>query len=225
MRLGAARAVGSSTSRKCYFDVRLDVGSSSTLVLGYLLAAGMIPDKRLATALFVGVMTDTDSLLRDAEASDIAAYTRLLPLADMQLVYGICRPPLGRDYFRFLASAMNKAVLHGHCLIADCGEIAAPDAISTVSDFLIRNKGILYALAHGSREGRLYLSLRAKLPREDATRIMLDVVGPDGKGGGHNLSAGGFIDPADGKPVSVEAMRRRFLQAAGAAGSVREPLL
>ena len=213
-RRHAAWMSGAKAAKKPFTDVRTEVGSSSTLALGYLAAAGMVPDKRLATALFVGVMTDTDSLLRDATAADIAAYTMLLPLADMQLVYGICRPSLGKDFFRFLNSAMNKTTLYHHCLIADCGEITAPDVISTVSDFLIRTDRIAYALAYGVKGNRIYLSLRAKPPQDDATRIILEAVGRNGRGGGHNLSAGGFVDMTSDTWVEVREMQSRFLQAA-----------
>lgn len=205
------------SSVNSYHDVRLDVGSSSTLALGYLMAAGMIPDARLATALFTGIKTDTDSLLRDATPADIRAYTNLIPLADMQMVAGISRPPLGRDYFRLLDQAMRQTLVYNNCLIADCGEITAPDAISVISDLLVKNESTFYALAHGSKGNRHYFSLRVKPPSNDATRVMLQTVGRDGKGGGHNLSAGGFVDATEkNKQTILEECRDRFLLAVGA---------
>ncbi len=205
------------TAIHSYHDVRTDVGSSSTLALGYMTAAGMVPDARLATALFTGIKTDTDSLLRDATPADVQAYTSLIPLADMQMVAGIARPPLGRDYFRLLDQAMRQTLVYSNCLIADCGEITSPDAISVISDLLIKNDGTMYALAHGSRENRHYFSLRVKPPNNDATRVILQTVGRDGKGGGHNLSAGGFVDSTEQNKLTILGeCRDRFLLAVGA---------
>lgn len=225
IRLGTAVRLREAPGQKIYRDVRLDVGSSSTLALGYLQAAGMEPDKRLATALFVGIKTDTDSLMRDSTPADIAAYSTLVPLADMAVVYGISRPPVTSEYFRFLDLSFRQTQVYGHCLVSDCGEIDAPDIISTVSDMLIRRDGVYYALARGMKNKRLYFSLRSKPPREDATKIMLELVGAHGRGGGHNLSAGGFIDTEHSPADCVDEARERFLRAAGAAGRSGVPLL
>ncbi len=205
----------SGPDKKCYYDVRLDVGSSSTLLTGYLLAAGLIPDARLATALFIGIKTDTDSLMRDAKRFDSAAYTQLIPLADMKIVSQISHPPLSQDYYRFLDKAMNNAWIYDNSLICNCGDILAGDIISTISDMMIQTENVSYALAYGVRKDRIYLSLRAKPPCEDATRVMLETVGPDGKGGGHNLTAGGFMIINKALQDHINEMRQRFLKVTG----------
>ncbi len=213
------------TTRRVYTDVRLDVGASSTLMAGYLEAAGITPDARLATALFLGIKTDTDSLLRDARPADVGAYTTLLPLADLAIAASVTHPPLECDYFRFMHQAMEKAVIHGGTLIAYCGEVRTPDMLSTASDALINLKDIVYALAVGFHDGRAYLSLRAKAPRADATRVLLHTVRPEGKGGGHNLSAGGFIDMGGEPEKWRDAIRARLLEATGDAGNSGENII
>ncbi|MDR0362596.1 MAG: hypothetical protein LBJ46_07960 [Planctomycetota bacterium] len=214
-----------STGQPFYSDVRLDIGSSSTLAMGYLEAAGLVPDSRLATALFLGIKTDTAGLMRDARLPDVIAYTRLLPLADLPMAAEIAAPPLGREHFRFLADAMGHVVIHGNTLVADCGQISAPDMISLVSDEFINAQDIAYALAFGGHEGKLYLSLRVKPPRDDATRVLLATIGREGRGGGHNLSAGGFMIPGSDRPGCVSRMLERFLAATGAKGTPPTPLL
>ncbi|MDR1611225.1 MAG: hypothetical protein LBT97_00410 [Planctomycetota bacterium] len=213
------------TGQPFYADIRLDVGSSSTLALGYLEAAEIVPDARLATALFLGVKTDTANLMRDARMPDILAYTRLLPLADLPLAAEIISPPLGREHFRFLDDALRHAVIYGHSLVADCGAITSPDMISLVSDEFIKARDVRYALAHGAHGGRLYLSLRAKPPQEDATRVLLKTIRGAGRGGGHNLSAGGFMNPGRDLPGCAAVMLERFLAVTGAKTAVPTPLL
>lgn len=206
-------------------DVRSDVGASSTLAFGYLEAAGISPDARLATALFLGIKTDTDGLLRGAYPADVRAYTRLLPLSDLSLAAKATHPPLGRDYYYFLHYAVSKTALYGTALISYCAEVKTPDLLSTASDYLVSLGGTEYALAVGFHGDRAYLSLRSKPPKFDATRVILQVVEPEGKGGGHSLSAGGFINVDDDRDKWLEHIRSRFLDATGNAGCSKEDLI
>ncbi len=205
----------SGTTRITYNDIRLDVGATSTLAFGYLESAGIMPDTRLATALFIGIKTATDGFLRDANPADIDAYTRLMPLSDLKLAARILHPPLDRDYFRFLHLAMERAVIYDYALVSNCGDVDSPDMLSSASDTLIDVREVDYALAVGFYQGRAYMSLRANPPHEDATRVMLRVIGEDGKGGGHNRSAGGFTDIGPSETECFEAIRLRFLAATG----------
>ncbi|MCC8189381.1 MAG: hypothetical protein LIP77_01925 [Planctomycetes bacterium] len=214
-----------ATRTLSYRDVRSEVGASSTLLCGYLDAAGILPDSRLATALFLGVRTDTDNLLRDVRPADIAAYTRLLPLADHAIAAGVLHPPLEAEYFRFLRRAMEEAAIFGRSLMTVPGEVPTPDILSTASDALVRLRGIDYALAVGFHANRAYLSLRCTEPRTDATRVILRIVQGSGPGGGHGRSAGGSID-AGARPEETKAViRNRFLEATGDSGHPGVPLL
>ncbi len=213
------------TTKVIYSDVRLSVGASSTLLLGYLEAAGIVPDARLATALFLGIKTDTDGLLRDSGPADIRAYTTLLPLADLAIAAQASHPPLDTAYYRFLHNAVEKALLFGETIISNCGDIDAPDMLSTASDMLIYLKGMSYSLAVGFHDGRAYLSLRTKAPHSDATRVLLHVVEPEGKGGGHTLSAGGFIQYSGSQDDCFEHIRTRLLEATGDIGTTRKDLI
>ena len=208
-----------------YADIRLDIGSTSTLAFAYLAAAGIVPDARLATALFLGIKTDTADLMRDAAKADVEAYGRLVSLADLPLAAAIASPSYDREHFRFIHDAMENAKIYSRALVADCGDIAAPDLISYVSDDFIRGENVYYALAHGRFRNRVYLSLRAKPPREDAAGVLLAAIGDAGRGGGHALSAGGFMDLRGDWRAQTREMKNRFLAAAGCAGAAPEPML
>ena len=219
----SVRSVSASTRIRrntslVYNDVRPDVGASSTLMLGYLEAAGIVPDARLATALFLGIKTDTAGLLRGSSPADVTAYTTLLPLADLSIAAQAIHPPLDEEYFRFLHKAVEKAVVYGGTVLSNCGDVKTPDMLSTASDALIALRGMKYALAVGFHDGRAYLSLRAKAPNADATRVLMHVVEPEGKGGGHNLSAGGFIETNETPDECVATIRSRLLEATGDTG-------
>ena len=213
------------TTKLVYSDVRLSVGASSTLMVGYLEAAGIVPDKRLATALFLGIKTDTDGLLRVSGPDDVHAYTSMMQLADLTIASQAIHPPLDISFFQFLHVAVSGAGIYGATVITNCGDIKSPDMLSTASDFLIPLRDMRYALAVGFHEGRAFLSLRAKAPHADATRVLLRVVEPEGKGGGHNLSAGGSIKLDMPPEQCFELIRTRLLEATGDNGNSRKDII
>ncbi len=223
VRLTALSATG--TTRIIYSDVRADVGASSTLALGYLEAAGIVPDSRLATALFLGIKTDTDGLLRNANPADISAYVSLLPLCDMKLAAQVIHPPLDQDQYVFMRRSVERAIVYGSTLLSCLDDVSSPDLLSAASDYLINLRGLNYALAVGFNGDRAYMSLRAKPGHANATSVLLKVVEPEGKGGGHGLSAGGFTELAMPREQCLTTLRTRLLDATGDLGFSGMPLI
>jgi nanoRNase/pAp phosphatase (c-di-AMP/oligoRNAs hydrolase) len=199
-----------------HVDVRTEVGASSTMVLEYLDAADVELTTRLATALFLGIKTDTGDLLRGASRADVEAYVRLLPLVDLEAVHKITHGPLPDPYFDMLRSALEGAVRHDDALVAEVGAVPEPDLLSVVSELMLRTKGTALSLATGTYEDCVYLSLRVLPGRRNAGGILRDIMGPSGYGGGHELAAGGVIRTKDGNvgDASREAAKR-FLAAVG----------
>lgn len=208
-----------------YADVRLDIGSSSTLALQYLDAAGLELDKRLATALLMGIKTDTDNLMRDASPTDVDAYVRLIAAADLGDLAKMMRPPLSESYFRLIHNAMENCFIQGRSLVAYCGYLESTDLLSVVSDMLVPISSADCTLACGYRNGMVYFSLRTKLDSLDATHILRAAVDPDGNGGGHGRSAGGMA-PDNMDPLArMDLAVRNYLTVTGALDSPRRPLL
>lgn len=206
-------------------DVRPETCAGSTIVLEYLQAAGVAVDARLATALLLGIKTDSDNLEREASADDLASYAALLPVADGSLVRKVSRPPLPDEYFTFIQVALTDACRFGEALVANVGSIEVPDLLSAISDMLIRAKETAWALAVGWHKGKVYMSLRIRPPRKNAGNILRKTVANQGRGGGHGLAAGGQIEPANGdcENAAIDAIRR-FLQAVGMADESPRPL-
>jgi hypothetical protein len=154
----------------------------------------------------------------------------MMRIADLPLAARALHPPQDVSFYRFLHVAAAGAGLYGTTVIADCGDIAAPDLLSTASDYLIPLRDVRYALAVGFKEGRAFLSLRAKAPRDgeshaDATAVLLRVVQPEGKGGGHNRSAGGSILLDRPRDEVFETIRARLLEATGDIGNSRKDII
>ena len=93
-------------------DVRPDVGASSTLLCEYLAVAEVPIDRRLATALFYGIKSDTLGLSRQTSALDIWAYSTLRHLVETDLLNRIEHVQVPRTYFRSISDALANTTIY-----------------------------------------------------------------------------------------------------------------
>ena len=205
-----------ATSRAAHIDVRLDVGATSTILTGYVLAAGLDLQPRLATALFYGIQTDTLGLGRRASSADKAAYVRLQPLIEVDELMSIQRAQVPREYFRALDQALRKAEVYGVAVVAHLGEMYRPDMAAEMADVLLRLEGVRWVMCSGFHRQTLYLSLRSTRVNQGAGQVAQAVVKDLGMAGGHGAAGGGQVPVNErDKAVLVEEVRRRFLVVLG----------
>jgi nanoRNase/pAp phosphatase (c-di-AMP/oligoRNAs hydrolase) len=209
-----------------YVDVRPEIASTVTIVYQYLQAAGVVPDRPLATAMFYGLHADTRGLSRGASDLDEAAYVDLLGRMDRALLIQVEQAGLPRVYFSALCHGLEAARVCGGSVVADLGQMHRPDLMAEMADLLIRLEGTRAALCPGRYEGVLHLSLRTVPLGRDAGLLIQEVVGAYGAGGGHGLMAGGQVS-LDGKDVDalVAEIEHRFLAVMGDAEHSRSPLV
>jgi nanoRNase/pAp phosphatase (c-di-AMP/oligoRNAs hydrolase) len=81
----------------------------------------------------------------------------------------------------------------GRLVVSHLGTVEQPDIVPEVADLLVRLEGKTWSLCTGRFGDRVYLSLRTTNPRADAGGIMRRLVGRKGKGGGHGMTAGGWV--------------------------------
>lgn len=205
------------TSLARHADVRLDIGASSTILAGYILAAGLEIYPELATALFYGIQTDTMGLSRGADDSDRAVFAFLQPLMDVEGLVSIERAQVSREYFKAFAKALEDAeVYDGVVVVAHLGEMHRPDMAAEMSDVLMRLQGAHWVLCSGFYNDMLLLSLRSTQETPGAGVVAQDVVRGIGAAGGHGTVGGGQV-PLEGQSLGavVEEVERRFFQTLG----------
>ena len=180
-------------------DVRPDYGTTSTILSEYLDALGVEPGPQTATALLLGIRTDTEDLERDATDADVVAYVSLLTRADRDAMNQVMNPPLSEAYFGLLRTALRVARRWGEAVVANVGPVPSPDMLSTVSELFVQLKGVQFSLAVGEHEGAVYLSLRSsRITRKGTLEMIRAVVGEEGRIGGHGRASGGKLVPKDG---------------------------
>lgn len=201
-------------------------GATSTMLYDLLVAHGLEPDQRTATALFCGVRYDTNDLARDATPRDEDAYQRLHQLADRKLVAAIDHPPLSRDYFRQMGDSIRACTSFGPLLLILMGEVSSPESVAEIADWFVRLEGHQWSLAGGSCDGRYQVSLRTDMPGADAYPALRHILGPEGSCGGHGRMAGGQVPLTELTVDQVrERIRVRALEVFGLEGVEGEPLV
>ncbi|MFH0793306.1 MAG: DHH family phosphoesterase, partial [bacterium] len=215
------RPVRRATHGVPFADVRVGMGSTSTILTEYLRAAGDRIPKRVATALLWGIKTDTYDLGREATAADLEAYRFLLERADHVRISRIERPLVTRQYFAQFYGALETAEIHEDVLISVLPCVPYPDVTAEVADWFYRLKGVRWIMVVGVADGGIYFSVRTRDRKRDASKVVRRLVGREGSAGGHGMIAGGSMPFHSASPEKreeeirrdVELLKRRFLRA------------
>jgi nanoRNase/pAp phosphatase (c-di-AMP/oligoRNAs hydrolase) len=191
------------TRQARFWDVRTDLGASSTIVTEYLQAAAVEPPPWLATALFYGIKTDTMGLGRGASLPDVAAYYYLQPMVDIEALMEIERAQVPASYFRSFVTAFQAARVYNSVVLSHIGPMSYPDQAAEIADLLSRLEGIQWVLCTGTYNSSLILAVRSRSRRTGAGMLVRAVVGTQGMAGGHGTMAGGQVPLHGADPAAL----------------------
>jgi len=179
-----------------FLDLRESYGATATLAYEYLLARNVKVDVPLATALYYAIRTETSDMGRGASKSDRAAYLKLHPKIDWDLLHRIVTSRLPAHYFVMLKEAVERAERHGRAMVVDLGPTRHPDFVAELADTFRRLEGIHWVLVWGWKEDRVVFSIRNNLHEPHVGRLARELVEGLGSAGGHRHMAGGQVSAA-----------------------------
>jgi len=212
----------SLTRRVPLHDVRDDYGATVTILYEYLRAAGIRPDRRLATAVFHAIRSETQNLGREAGRPDARAFLGSFPDVDNEALSRIEHAPLPRAWFSMIDSAISATRIYGSVAVTLLGEVHHPDMVAQFADLIVRLEGIDWALVVGRFRKDLLLSIRTNRRRANAGTLIRTIVGKEGSAGGHDMIAGGKMPGAAATRElagrSEEMLVRRLLRELGGTG-------
>ncbi|HPO68957.1 MAG TPA: DHHA1 domain-containing protein [Anaerohalosphaeraceae bacterium] len=217
-------------TRVCRFtDIRSRYGATATIMTEYLQSAKIKPDVPLATALLYAIRSDTQDLGRDTTRADIAALTRLMPIANKRMLSQIQRGKVDRDYFQMLENALKNAYVYSNAIVTTLGIIENPDMIAETADLLLRDDLTNWVMVYGFVNDKMLISLRTEQDELGADKVIHRMVARKGTGGGHPSYAGGQIPLGALSEVQKTRLVRkvidRFLQQVTNELSKPQPLL
>jgi nanoRNase/pAp phosphatase (c-di-AMP/oligoRNAs hydrolase) len=194
-------------------DVGGPIGATSTVLAEYFRASGLKVPPAVATALFYGIKADTRDLGRQTTKQDVDTYLWLFPMTDKEALGEIEHPKLPVEYFRMYHTALEKAQLHEHAVVADLGELYAPDMVAEVAERLLYLEDMRWSLVFGEYEDALYFSIRTSDRRVNAGRLIRDVIEPHGgSAGGHGTMAGARLPIGELSHAATRRLREEVTQ-------------
>ncbi|MBX3463532.1 MAG: DHH family phosphoesterase [Planctomycetes bacterium] len=206
-----------------FVDVRSDVGATSSLVAGHLLAAGVRPSAEVATALAYGIRTDTADLSRNVSDLDLRAWDFLFPFVDRQRLVAIASPRLPLAYFQTLKDALTKVRLYDGLVLCSLGLTTSAEMVAEVADLLLRLEGTKAVFCGGLVGNNYHVSVRTEIGGDAWRLIRASMEGEAGTCGGHGSVAGGSVqvEVADARTLRrlERRLERNILKAFGVSGA------
>ena len=210
-----------------FLDLRDQYGATSTILTEYLRESKLVPEAKIATALFYGIAAETQDLGREATAADIEASHFLYPYTNKRRLAKIENARVPREYFRVFREGIERATLYDRVVVSMLGEVQYPDMVAELADFLLRLDQVEWAAAIGTFGTCLHCSIRT-IDREVNAGDLLQRVLGSRSAGGHDMIAGGRLyvgeDPAAHERVAA-MVRDRLLGALGVDPALGRPLV
>jgi nanoRNase/pAp phosphatase (c-di-AMP/oligoRNAs hydrolase) len=180
-----------------YADIRLDYGSTSTLIYRYFKEYNLKPTVNVATSLYYGIQSDVVGEGRTAYKIDFNFMEDLSKNINREKLFSIEKPNLSFDYYLHIKKGLENAVIYDDFLISGLGEIENPDYIGEIADFLIRFDKANLVLVMGIYKNTIQISFRSQRKKIDAGVFLKKIIGSMGNAGGHFSNAGGRIILSD----------------------------
>lgn len=214
-----------------FTDIR-ETGSASTIYCGYL-EGGLVKLEQsqpahvtVATALMLGLVTDTDNLIK-ATSEDFAAARFISQFSDQELLQKVLAQARPRYTMEAIHKALEDRVLVEGFSIAGIGYLRAEDrdAIPQAADFLMTEENVHTALVYGIVRGEnnqesLMGSMRTTKLTISPDKFLKESLGSDEEGqpyGGGKKGAGGFEVPlgflSGGEGEAFEEMKWKVYDA------------
>ena len=211
-----------------FLDLREEYGATSTILTEYVRESHLELESKIATALFYGIMAETQDLGRESTAADIAAAQFLYPYANKRRLGKIENARVPREYFAAFHEAIERAQIYGNVVVSTLPAVQYPDMVAEVADFLLRLDEVEWACAIGRYKDFLHVSLRTTEREVNAGDILQQVLGSRWAGG-HDMIAGGRTritgTGPDAARAAADEVRTRLLTALATGDVAGRPLV
>ena len=205
-----------------YKDIRLDYGSTSTILTEHLRAVDVNISERTATALLYAIKSDTLFFHRQANRVDIEAFSYLYPLADATLIRKMEGAEITMERLEYVLKARQHGRFAEQVFCAFLGTTAREDFIPYVADFYLQLESVKWSIVSGIVNGSLVMSVRNLGYSRNAGEFVRKYFADIGSAGGHRAMAKAVVPlrafrdkfgnlQADGLTERVLAMALEFL--------------
>src|SRR5688572_3613373 len=185
-----------------YKDIRVDYGSTSTILTEHLRAVDMNISERVATAMLYAIKSDTLFFNRQANRVDIEAFSYLYPLADATLIRKMEGAEITMDRLEYVVKAKQQGAMVEQVFCAFLGTTPREDFIPYVADFYLQLESVKWTIVSGIVNDSLIMSVRNLGYSRNAGEFVRKYFNDIGSAGGHRSMAKAV--------VPLHAFREKF---------------
>lgn len=199
-----SRTVGFNDDNIEFSYIDSSYGACSTIVYEFLKEQNIVIDdeqeqdsldETTSTALYYGIISDTDNLIRSVSRNDYYASMNLYDGINKDSLYRISNPKIDEDSLETKANAILNRDVRGPFAVSYVKNIMNSDSIPQSADALVKLEGLSSVVVIGECEDNIRLSGRAYDDRvhmgDVISHVLQDVDGASG--GGHSKMGGGMI--------------------------------
>jgi len=168
-----------------FSDIRPHYLATCSIMTEYLKAAGVKLTRRLASALYYGIKTDSRHFLGDLGQGDTEALKALKGKADTDIVKSIEFSQFSKETLDYFSIALVRRRFAKGVMFAHLGPVPVSDVCVQVADFLIRVSNVEWALVTGVVGDTLVVVFRNDGLKKDAGHLARTAFGDTGSAGGH----------------------------------------
>ncbi|MDP6958198.1 MAG: DHH family phosphoesterase [Planctomycetota bacterium] len=172
-----------------FTDVRPTYGSTATIFTEYFLYTGKKMSRRLATALFYGLKTDTNNLTRKVHDADVEAFRYLRTRADENMIRNIELSQMPMSTLDTFSIAISNRKVIRDVAFSYIGHRENPDEAVYLVDLFIKLSGITWAVVACRTDEKMVVLFRTDGLRRHAGKIAEETFLDYGTAGGHRTMA------------------------------------
>jgi len=172
-----------------FVDIQESYGANSTILTEYLKAMKIKPSPRLATALFYGIKTDTDSFVRATVSNDIKAFRYLYEFANLNLIKKIESSEMTKKTLPSFKLAIERLSLVKQTAVVHMGKVNDADTLVQMADFFMKLAEATCSIVSGIVDRKLIVIFRNAGFSRNAGKLAGEMFGHIGSAGGHKNMA------------------------------------
>lgn len=192
------------------FVIEPDIGVSATIVVEWLRQSSTDIPADLATALSYAIISETQSLGRETSQRDIQGYIYVYAKCSIRKLAQIMYPKLPRSYFVTVAAALRSTYIYKNRIYAHLGIVPNAEIVAEMADFLLRHERVGWSLCTGRFRDKLILSVRSSRSGARVGKLVKRLVKNSNTVGGHDMTAGGFVDINNKNKDAVEQLEMQL---------------
>ncbi len=176
-----------------FVDIRPDYGSTATIIFEYYQQAKVDIPESVATALLIGLIIDTENLIRGVSEADYEAYSSLRKLADIEYVNKNIKNNIQLSDLKFFQEAITSLTIKNTTGFIWFPKGCDRNLLGILGDFFLSLYEIDSIVLGAKNDNLINIAIRSETIKLNAANIASKLLQGIGYGGGHQHMAGGLI--------------------------------